>query len=266
MAPSLVTGWLKDKVFETGNDPYGRWVYTKIRGNDGRILTFVCTYQVCQNNRSNTRELGESTFAKQQMSMFMEEDRRDPRRLWYHHHRDLVRFVQECQNAGELVSVGGDFNEVLGLEDADGLARLCTDCGLVDIILAKHGRTDFDTYIRGSKVLDYFLIPPELEDAVLACRYEPYNIRTMGDHRAFYVDFDTAKLLGGKPTFATAKGSRDINSKKYHQIPIYFKHRIKHLEKHKFFKQLEELQKCMKYMWISDTFPVPIVTPSMTET
>jgi len=86
--------------------------------------------------------------------------------------------VQECQNAGELVSVGGDFNEVLGLEDADSLARLCTECGLVDIILAKHGRTDFDTYIRGSKVIDYFLIPPELEEAVLACGYEPYNIRT----------------------------------------------------------------------------------------
>ena len=148
---ALVTGWLKDKVFETGSDPYGRWVHTKIRGNGGRILTFVCTYQVCQNDRSNTRQLGESTFAKQQMSMFMEEDRRDPRRLRYHHRRDLVRFVQECQNAGELVSVGGDFNEVLGLEDADGLARLCTDCGLVDIILANHGRTDFDTYIRGSK-------------------------------------------------------------------------------------------------------------------
>jgi len=134
---------------------------------------------------------------------------------------------------------------VLGLEDADGLARLCTDCGLVNIILAKHGCMDFDTYIRGSKVLDYFLIPPELEDAVLACGYEPYNIRTMGDHRAFYVDFDTTKLLGGKPTFANAKASRDINSKKYHQIPIYCKHRIKHLEKHKFFKQLEELQKCI---------------------
>jgi len=95
--------------------------------------------------------------------------------------------------------------------------------------------------------LDYFLIPPELEDAVLACGYEPYNILTMGDHRAFYVGFDTAKLLGGKPTYANAKASRDINSKKYHQIPIFLKHGIKHLEKHKFFKQLlvEELQKCI---------------------
>jgi len=119
---ALVAGWLKDKVFETGNDPYGRWVYTKIRGNGGRILTFVCTYQVCQKDRSNICELGESTFAKQQMSMFMEEDRRDPQRLRYYHRQDLVRFVQECQNTGELVSVGGDFNEVLGLEDADGLA------------------------------------------------------------------------------------------------------------------------------------------------
>jgi len=78
-------GWLKDKVFETGNDPYSRWVYTKIRGNGGWILTFVCTYQVCQKDRSNIRELGESTFAKQQMFMFMEEDRRDPRGLRYHH-------------------------------------------------------------------------------------------------------------------------------------------------------------------------------------
>jgi len=148
--------------------------------------------------------------------------------------------------------VGGDFNEVLGLEDEEGLAPLCMDCGLVDIILAKHSRTDFGAYIQGSKVLDYFLIPPELEDDVLACGYEPYNIRTMGDHRAFHVDFDTAKLLGGKPTFANAKASRDINSKKYHQIPLYFKHQIKHLEKQKFFKQLEKLQKCIDTDTLND--------------
>jgi len=243
---ALVVGWLKDKVFETGNDPCGRWVHTEIRGKGGRILTLVCTHQVCQNDRKNIRELGESTFAKQQMSMFMEEDRRDPRRLRCHHRRNLVKFVQECQNAGKLVSVRGDFNEVLGVEDANGLARLCTACGLGDIIIAaKHGHTDFDIHIRGSKVLDNFLIPPELEDAVLACGHEPHNISTMGDHRAFHADFDTAKLLGGKPTFANLKASRDINSKKCHKIPICFKHWIKHLEKHKFFKQLEELQKCI---------------------
>ena len=90
--------------------------------------------------------------------------------------------MQECQNRGELVNVGGDFNEVLGLSDANGLEWLCTDCGLVDIILAKHGCTDFDTYIRGSSVLDYFLISPELEEAVLDCGYEPHNIRTMDDN------------------------------------------------------------------------------------
>jgi len=46
-AMALVVWWLKDKVFETGNNPCGRWVCTKIRGNGGRILTFVCTHQVC---------------------------------------------------------------------------------------------------------------------------------------------------------------------------------------------------------------------------
>ena len=162
----------------------------------------MCTYQVCQDDHTNIKRLGESTFAKQQLAMFMEEGQRDPQRLRYHHQRDLVNFVLECQNNGELVSVGGDFNEVIGLEEGTGLAKLCTDCGLIDVILARHGRTDFDTYIRGSKVLDYFLIPPELEPAALDCGYEPYNIRTLGDHRAFYVDFDTVKLLGGKPNFS----------------------------------------------------------------
>jgi len=245
-AMAIAVGWLRDKVFDSGADPYGRWVYTKLKGNQGRVITTICTYQVCQTDQVNIRELGESTFAKQQMSMFMEEGRRDPRRLRYHHRRDLIRFVQACQNKGELVMVGGDFNEVLGLEDTDGLAALCTECGLFDPILAKHGRTDFDTYIRGSKVLDYFLIPQELHGAVLDCGYEPYNIRTLGDHRAFYVDFDTVKLMGGKPTFSSKLENRDVNSKRHHQIPVYFKHRIKHLEDHKFFTQLEELRKCIE--------------------
>ena len=243
---ALVVGWLQDKVCATGKDAYGRWVYTKIRGNQGRMITFICTYQVCQTDQVNVQGLGESTFAKQQLAMFMEEGRRDPRRLRYHHQQDLLKFVQECQNAGELVCVGGDFNEELGLEAADGLAKLCTECGLMDPILAKHGRTDFDTYIRGSKVLDYFLIPQELQATVLDCGYEPYNIRTLGDHRAFYVDFDTTKLLGGKPTFSCQMDSRDITSKRYHQIPIYFKSRTKHLDDHKFYTQLEQLRQCVE--------------------
>ena len=32
---ALVVSWLKDKVFESGSDPYGCWVYTKLKGNDG---------------------------------------------------------------------------------------------------------------------------------------------------------------------------------------------------------------------------------------
>jgi len=78
---------------QTATSHLRQMVYTKIKGNGGQILTFICTYQLCQKDRSNICELGESTFAKQQMAMFMEEQRWDPRRLRYHHRQDLVRFV-----------------------------------------------------------------------------------------------------------------------------------------------------------------------------
>jgi hypothetical protein len=119
----------------------------------------------------------------------------NPKNVRTHHVRDLLDFVTSCKSNGELVIVAGDFNEVLGLVNS-GLTRLCSECFLQDIILSRHHWTGYSTYNRGSSILDYILIDPTLEEAVVACGADPFMVRIMGDHRGLYVDFNTALFLG----------------------------------------------------------------------
>ena len=43
---SMAIGDIKGRILESGNDPLGRWVYTKFRRSTGPPITIIMTYQV----------------------------------------------------------------------------------------------------------------------------------------------------------------------------------------------------------------------------
>jgi hypothetical protein len=167
--------------------------------------------------------------------------RTNPTNVRAHHVADLLEFVKECQGGQEYVIVAGDFNEIIG-ETTQGLTKLCSECHLVDIIRSHHPRRDFTTYSRGQKILDYVLIDPALAPAVTACGYEPFMIRIMGDHRGLYVDFDTTLLLGSDTIPLSRMETRDISTKKPHQLYPYFIHLDEQLENHGWYDGIAKLR------------------------
>ena len=104
-------------------------------------------------------------------------------------------------------------------------------------------QTNFTTYQDGSSVLDYVLMDPTLLDNVTHCGYEPFKINILSDHRGVFVDFSTNHLFGDTIRPLAPIQSRDLSTKKTHQIAPYFKNKLKHLEDHNWFSQIETLHK-----------------------
>ena len=238
---ALTIGNLKGRVVDSGGDPMGRWVYTKFNCSQGKTNTIICTYQVCP---GHPKTKGPTTVITQQYSMLQQAGRADPFNIRKHHAQDLVAFVQECQTKGESVIVMGDFNEVLGLR-ANGLTKLCSECGLKDVILDRHRQTQFATQETGSTIIDYALVAPDLEDSIVACGYEPFRIRIMGDHRGVYLDVKTEAFFGTETIPLASLEHQALSSKKPHQIPPYFQHMTKHLTHHHWFQRVRQLQECI---------------------
>ena len=114
-----------------------------------------------------------------------------------------------------MVCVGGDFNETIGDNDR-GLTRLCSDYGLLDPIFELHGCTNFSTYYRGTKCIDYMLVDPALMPSIVACGYEPFNMRIFSDHRGIFMDVNTALFFGSATTPLAPLNARDYTSKHIH--------------------------------------------------
>ena len=238
---AMMTGNNVGRVYTTGADPFGRWTYIKTNGGQGRRITFIATYQVCQ---GSVRHAGPTTAITQQYSMLTQANRPDPHKIRHHHTADMVAFVKECQREGELVVVGGDFNETIG-DDPGGLTRLCSECGLQDPVFERHGCTGFSTHIDGSRCIDYILMDPELMSSVEACGYEPYGTRIVSDHRGVYVDVNESLFFGNATVPPPTMNHRAYNSKNIKQTKSYFEHMKKHLEDHNWFNLIQDLKQCM---------------------
>ena len=240
---ALITGKNAGRVASTGADPFGRWVYLKLTGGHGRCITVVATYQVC---KGNPKLSGPTTAITQQYSMMEQANRPNPTSLRRHHSQDLVQFVKGCQANGELIVVGGDFNETLG-DDASGLTRLCSECQLVDPQMHSHGHTQFSSQITGSKCIDYILMDPALMPSVRQTGYEPFGARIVSDHRGVYVDVMEAEFFGADSDPNFGPPSRVYKSNSIQQTRDYFNHLNKHLLDHDWFNQLETLKQCMTH-------------------
>lgn len=125
------------------------------------------------------------------------------------------------------------------------MTKLCSECGLQDVVFEHHGVTDFATYNRGTQVIDYLLMDPDLAAAVLHCGYEPFKIHIDSDHRGLFIDLDTDTFFGSNTVPLAKLEHRDLMSKKAHQIPAYFSALTKQLEANEWFQGIQELQECI---------------------
>ena len=238
---SLIHGPIQGRILERGQDPLGRWVYTKLRRNSGPSITIIVTYQVVNVDPTHSRP---TTYATQLFAQYLHQGRPNPHKLQQHHTEDLVHLIRQLQLQGESIILAGDLNEELGMSSS-GMTRLLRECHLVDPILQKHGHVEFSTYQRGTKVLDYILVDPTLLPHVVAAGYEPFGNHIISDHRGVYIDLDTARSFGSTIQPLLPLQLCDLSTKRSHQIAPYFHHKKQHLHDHAWFQRVTDLQRAM---------------------
>ena len=235
---SLVTGRTVGRVVSSESDYLGRWTRTVMTGKDGKRISIYNVYTPCDKDPTKA---GDRSVLAQMYAIYVQEERPswDPRRNHYH---DLSARIKQDAADGHSLIIGGDFNQDLTIGEK-GMAKLVQECQLVDPIFVHHGISNFNTYIRGSKVIDYVFVSEDLLDSIDACGYHPFCDHFYSDHRATYLDFNTKKLFGSTTVDLPKPSERGIHSKKRHQVTDYMQAKNKYLKDQKFFSRFARFNK-----------------------
>lgn len=94
---------------------------------------------------------------------------------------------------GHVILLLGDFNEAFG-SDIDGLQKVASTCGIWNLLSRRRSLTPPATSARGRTRLDYALATDHIAKALSTAGYEPFNSRFPSDHRAYFLDIDTAPV------------------------------------------------------------------------
>jgi hypothetical protein len=114
--------------------------------------------------------------------------------------------LQECKTQNEELLLSGDVNKALGTK-LSGMTKVCTELGLVDILMSHHGTNDTPTCI------DYSLTTPHVAAACTTCGFEPFQYRFTGDHHGMFVEFNTNALFGSATVDLSTHAEREFNSR-----------------------------------------------------
>ena len=244
---SIAIGNIISRITSTSRDSIGRWTSMTLTARGDKHITWICTYQ--PNHVANIKAAGDFTALTQHYKGLIDLNRHEPHRVTHHHAQDLISYVQSLQQQGHKVNVCGDFNETIG-ERPEGLTRLCSECGLIDAFRHMHGmEPEFATYNRGTKVIDYILMDPDLVDSVAYCGYEPFGNRFQTDHRGLFIDVITDEFFGNTTLAIHRLEQRGLVSTKAHQIAPYFQVCTDHAAEHNYNVLVKRLLKHIEDCW-----------------
>jgi hypothetical protein len=233
----IAQGDVTGRIHLHESDKYGRWLYLSTQqGAQGIRTPFITAYQVCKKPTNKTG----TTAYHQQHAAFIQEHRTnlDPR---HNFRKDLVKFIQQHQSKGHRIVLSGDFNQHIN-DNNSFLQEVSLQCKLIDIWKQKFPHlTEPNTYIRGTRRIDYVLISEELSHAVAAVGYETFHFTIPTDHRGIYIDFYTTKRFGTDHNPLPAAHLRKLQSKYIEGRKTYIAAAHTHGEAHNLFGRLRTL-------------------------
>ena len=216
------------------DESLGRWSISNLILNNGKQLSIVCCYQVCNQNINTS---GPKTAWHQQWSILKEQGHvhPNPRKQFY---QDLDKTLSRLTTQGNLIILAGDFNSTLG-EDPTGIDRILIKYNLADPIHYHHGQYNCPTYSRGTKCIDYILISQELLPSVNQCGILPFDSITNSDHRPIYIDLNPKLSFGNPLAHLVTPPNRRLYSNTPKRKDKYISHLYQTLSNHNVFKRIE---------------------------
>ena len=238
---SLVTGSIASRVLSVGSDPQhlGRWSHITIAGRS-RTITIITAY--CPPIQS-IENAGPQTNYFQQYHLLRQRGviSPDPRKTFF---TDLTTAIHGFVHKRHELVIMLDSND--DLSDSSPTHSLITECGLFSVHEQANYAADSPapaTYSRGRTKIDHILVTAALLPAVTASGIEPLHAGILSDHRALYVDFDTAILLNGKLNTIPPSSARLLKSTNPKSVAVYITALDTQLNQHTYYHRLEKIMR-----------------------
>ena len=186
---TITTGFWTGRIMSPLTDPaeMGRWSGTKYNLKNDRHLYIISAYRTCPIPSNIVLTKSNSSYT-QQYFMLKENGIQDPN-LRKQFVDDMLQFIQNLQlRAKDMLLLMMDANEEIGKETI-GIINLITKGGLQDLFTTHHGRScEIETFIKGTKRIDYILGTPNIIPYIKQCGYLPFQSGTISDHRGLFLD------------------------------------------------------------------------------
>jgi exonuclease III len=250
------------RIIERGADPLclGRWSYITLRGKGTTKVTIVSAYNA-------TSSQGDTTNYQQQLRSLSRLHREHNQKVTVNPRRqfilDLQGWLEIKLLEGHKIVLGVDANDSYN-PDTTGtptpleynpdrptvsashngkLSTLVASCGLKDPLALQHSSRPFPaSHIRGSKRIDFILVTPHLQPAVLNSGSLAFHSLFHSDHRAYYVDFDTLLMFADPAHDIAPPSYRRLQLSDPRLINKYRDILHEQLNYHKIYEKVQTLQ------------------------
>ena len=194
-------------------DPWGRFTWSKLRGNRGEGLLIISAYRVSQLKGTTT---GQNTAFLQQIGEMIKEELNTVQTLQSegktipHSSRQCLdprdRILKDLKTLITAERANGfrpilciDANEDWSLPDGKDMKKFILECNLADPLYDKHHSTNMAnaTYIRGRRRLDFILVDKALTPSIRRIGSLGTNEAMRSDHVMIFADFDESALFDG---------------------------------------------------------------------
>jgi len=221
----------------SGGDTMGRWTYLHLRLSDGRTLTVISIYQVCQ---TPTNKLGGTAWHQQRRALDLQYRQDEhPREAFM---KDLTTLIKRFRNMQHEIIVGGDWNETI-TGPRSKVIKLCVETGLVDPWIHFHPHhEEFATHERGSQRIDTTLVSHAILSAIESVSYSPVGLLQNNDHRTIFLQLSRKKLFGPTIGVLPKMNERNVRSNDKASVTTYVETMYDHLIAHSTFTRAKALQ------------------------
>jgi hypothetical protein len=228
------------RVIDCTEDPHGmgRWCTMRLQGKGTKKLAIITAYRVTANDVS--RAGSGTAFANQWYHLRAEgHEQPDPREQFF---VDLEIYAKELRSDNHAVLLMMDANE--STKDRNSrVTRFLNDCGLVDLMEHHHANLPDppNTYIRGTKTVDYFSGTDDVAEAMDQAGIEAFGQTFQSDNRGMFIDVRVSQILNGKPEELGALQKRGVNAKDPSKIIPFQQTVAKYATEHKMIQRAARL-------------------------
>lgn len=236
------TGRITGRVLESHRDPWGRYSWTKLRGDRREGVCVITAYRVCQvqqmliEERTRCRELQDQndTIPANNRSKL------NPRKRIL---QDLEREITKIREAGFHVILMMDANDDWTKADGKELKSFIDKTQLKDPLYEKHHDQNITpTYARGTKRIDYILMDEVLLGSVRRIGALGLHEAMISDHVMVFVDIDEKEALEGKLNRPVRIPSREFILAQSDKCQSFLEAFKEQAEIHQFKRRIESLR------------------------